>query len=281
MKRLILVLMLLFSLYLLAACTPKTEEDQIAAINKRISPDGFLTKTHLYIHWPAEYTKPRRNDPGGKEIVKAITLKIPMEYLGQSLISFENAVKMENPELIKNDAGVINYASRIKEALHIHDHQITRIYLRLIPNAKPYVPILPLKSDSPEVALTKAEHFLTSYAVMINRNTHFVIPLKDRESRTYSNVTSYELPTEFSCSGDAYCKVYFGIKGRMAEIGGQSEGLDHPNLARFYQENKILPAPSVKGLPKWHEKLDPTEILIKSFVLPDDSPEAKDIFPNQ
>jgi hypothetical protein len=78
------LVVLLFSVSLLVACKPKSPERQIASINHYIALDGHLTKTHLYIHWPAQYTKPRRNDPGGKELVPALTLKIPVEYLYQS-----------------------------------------------------------------------------------------------------------------------------------------------------------------------------------------------------
>jgi len=59
---------------------PDAVDDQIARINRRISPDGHLTKTHLYIHWSAEFTKPSKHDKGGKEIAPALTLKIPIEY---------------------------------------------------------------------------------------------------------------------------------------------------------------------------------------------------------
>jgi len=53
MKKRFLFFVLLLSVFLLTACSPRTEEQQIAAINRSIAPDGHLTKTHLYIHWPA------------------------------------------------------------------------------------------------------------------------------------------------------------------------------------------------------------------------------------
>ena len=108
MKKLTLFILLLFSVSYLVACTPKTEEGQIAAINKRIAPDGHLTKTHLYIHWPAVYTQPRRNDPGGKEMVKAITLKIPLEYMGTVL---DYPLKSNKIDYFKSER-VTGYAPR-------------------------------------------------------------------------------------------------------------------------------------------------------------------------
>ena len=276
---------LFFSVSLLAACAPKTEEEQIAAINKGIAPDGHLTKTHLYIHWPAVYTEARRNDPGGKEIVPAVTLKIPIEYLGQHLISFENAAKIR-----RHDAGIpetkessaIDYSSRINQALSIHDHQITRIYLRVQPGAKPYVPLLPYKSDTPEVADLKFNQFVSAYAVHIERNDYFAIPLSDRTEEN-----PYEKPPRFDCSLEEYCHVSFGIKGRHVEIRGVGEALDS-----FYKDNvppssqkpsksfQSLPDQIQTGLPKWHEKVDPAQALVNSFVLPEDSLEVKTLFAN-
>jgi hypothetical protein len=270
------LIVLLFSVSLLAACAPKTEEEQIAAINRQIAPDGHLTKTHVYIHWPAVYTQPRRNDPGGKEIVPPVTLKIPLEYLGQNLISFENAAKIDLHDAGKTEAKespTIDYSSRIK-ALRMQNHQITSIYLRLIPGAKPYVPMLPFKSDSPELAQKKAEHFLNSYAVHIDRNSYFAIPLSERRP----NVSAYEKPSQFSCVVE-WCFASFGVKGRDAQISGVGEALDHPNLARFNQSNHSLPKIEPNGMPKWQEKVNPTQNQLNNFVVPEYSPEVKDIFP--
>ena len=66
------------------AIVPRKVEEDIKSLNWRIAPDGHLTKTHLYLHWPAVYTKPRRNDSGGKEIVPAITLKFLWNIWGKA-----------------------------------------------------------------------------------------------------------------------------------------------------------------------------------------------------
>jgi hypothetical protein len=269
--------LLLLSVSLLMACSPRTEEQQIAAINRNLAPDGHLTKTHLYIHWPAEYTKPYARDPGGKEIVPAVTLKIPIEYLGQHLISLENAAKIE-----RHDAGVpepkesltIDYSSRIKQALRIHDHQITMIFLVLMPGAKPYIPALPYKSDTPEVADRKFNEFVSSYAVHIMRNDYFAVPLSDRTAEN-----PYERPPRINCI-DTTCFIHFGVKGRGVNIEGVGEALDS-----FYKEkaplssqkpskplSQSLPDQVHTRLPKWHEKVDPAQALVNSFVLPEDSP---------
>ena len=275
----------IISVALLMACSPRTDEQEIAAINRGIAPDGHLTKTHLYIHWPVVYTKPYARDPGGKEIVPAVTLKIPIEYLGQHLISLENAAKIE-----RHDAGVpepkesstTDYYSRINQALRIHDHQITMIFLVLMPGAKPYIPELPYKSDSPEVADRKFNQFVSAYAVHIMRNDYFVVPVSER-----SAVTSYERPPLFDCSPE-YCRVSFGVKGRDVQIWGVGEALDD-----FYKEkatlssqksskplSQSLPEQVHTRLPKWHEKVDPAQALLNSFVLPEDSPEVKALFAN-
>ncbi len=266
------------------ACSPRTEEQQIAAINRNLAPDGHLTKSHLYIHWSAVYTKPYARDPGGKEIVPAVTLKIPIEYLAQSLISFENAAKIERHEAGKTEpkeSSTIDYYSRINQALLIHDHQITRVYLRVQPGAKPYIPELPYKSDSPEVADRKFNQFVSAYAVIIHRNDYFGFAL---DEKTTENT---EKPPRFDCSPDE-CHVNFGIKERQVEIGGVGEALDS-----FYKEkaplssqkpskplSQSLPDQVHTRLPKWHEKVDPAQALLNSFVLPEDSPEVKTLFAN-
>jgi hypothetical protein len=171
MKKIIIALLLLFSLSLLSACAPKTEEKQIAAINKKIAPDGYLTKTHLYIHWPAVYTKPRRNDPGGKEIVPAITLKIPFEYLVQGSLKTP-FLSREEQEALKT-----NYFHRINTALFMHDDQITSVSLGMQPGAKPDTPMVPYDTDPPDVAQRKLENFYGFYAVLFHRNYYHIIPV--------------------------------------------------------------------------------------------------------
>jgi len=289
MKKLVLFFLLLLSAYILAACTPLTEEEQIAAINKLIAPDGYVTKTHLYIHWPAVYTQPRRNDQGGKEIVPTVTLKIPIEYLAQSLISFENAVKIERHDAGKTElkeSSAIDYYSRINQALLIQKHQITAVYLRLMPGAKSYVPALPYKSDSPAVAERKFNEFASAYAVIIHRNDYHIIPIKER----ITNNSYYEKPPTSSCTSDAntYCHVYFGLKGRHIEISGVGESLE--NYYKYKAKEADLSAKNAakpiskstdyepNGLPKWHKKVDPTQTLLNSFILPENSPEVKRIF---
>jgi len=139
--RLFGLLLLICSVSLLVACAPKIEEEQIAAINEQIAPDGHLTKTHLYIHWPAVYTEARRNDPGGKEIVPAITLKIPFEYLGQGSLKIP-FVSKERQEALKT-----NYSHRINTALRVYKNQITSIFLGMQPRAKPDTPMVPYESS--------------------------------------------------------------------------------------------------------------------------------------
>lgn len=264
MKKRALFFFLLVLVTFLAACAPQTEDEQIAGINEMIAPDGYLTKTHLYIRWPAVYTEPRPRFkiPGGVEIVPAITLKIPLEYLGQNVVSFENAAKIERHDAGQKEAETpakIDYWSRITGALFKQKGFITFVYIRLLPGAKPYVPMLPFKTDPPEIAFKKAEHFLTSYAVHIKRNQYFVLPLAERRP---DRSVYYKSPA-VSCRDDS-CYVSFGVKGRQTLISGAGEGLDHPNLARFNRENKIPPVTPPDGLPKWRVKVDPTQILLNS-----------------
>jgi hypothetical protein len=257
---------LFLSVSLLAACGPQTEEEQISAINKRIAPDGYVTKTHLYIHWPAVYTKPRRNDPGGKEIVPAITLKIPMEYLSQNLFSYEVMAKRRFPALRDSDKDKIDYESRYRQGMFIQNHKITSVYLRLQPGAKPDELMIPYEEDSPEEARIKLKNFFNEYSVAIHRND-------------YTHKLAHIHCSEISC------QAVFSVKGRQALISGKGESLENSYKAQAARLDKNNPALNQKpqlqqssGLPKWHEKVDPAQALLNSFILPEDSPEIKGMF---
>jgi hypothetical protein len=269
------LLVLLFSVSLLEACAPKNEEEQIASNNKRLAPDGYLTKTHLYIHWPAVYTEARRNDPGGKEIVPAITLKIPFEYLGQGSLKIP-FLSREEQEALKT-----NYSHRINTALTIHKNQVTSIFLGMQPGAKPDTPMGPYDTDPPDVAQQKLENFFGFYAVHIRRNDYYAQPISERTT----NNSPYGRPPSISCIGTT-CDVNFGVKGRLAKISGEGEALDHPNKALFEQTkqkaksstSQISANKTSTGTPKWREKVDPTQTMLNSFILPEDSPEIKGMF---
>lgn len=78
-----------------------------------------------------------------------------------------------------------------------------------------------------------------------------------------------------------HCTVYFGVEGRSVQIGGDGEALDHPNLAQFNQSNRVSSKTEPNGLPKWHVKVVPTQALLKTFILSEDSPEVKGMFTNE
>lgn len=274
--------LLLLSISLLMACSPRTEEQQIAAINRSLAPDGHLTKTHLYIHWPAVYTKPYARDPGGKEIVPAITLKIPFEYLGQGVFSYENMLKQKFSQLRKEETD-ISYSSRIRTALTINNHEITTVFLGMQPGAKPDTPMVPYDSDPPDVARRKLENFFGFYAVHIRRNDYFAVPLDERTAEN-----PYERSPLFACL-DTTCRVHFGLKGRDVQISGEGESLENYYKAKADNSAQKMSEPTLKALPdqghtdlpKWHAKVDPTQALLNSFILPEDNPEVKGIFTNK
>lgn len=134
------------TIFLLAACAAQTEEERIAAINKRIAPEGYITKTHLYINWPAL----KQDD---KVIAEPLKLKIPLEYLV--------------PGLTFIDKTPIEYA---EESLLVQDHKITMVSMQMLPGAKPYVPLTPTKDLPSHEAKRKSEYFRSSYNVSISNN---------------------------------------------------------------------------------------------------------------
>jgi hypothetical protein len=275
--------LLCLAILLLVACTTKTEENQIASINKRIAPDDYVTKTHLYIHWPAVYTKPRRNNPGGKELIKALTIKIPIEYLARNALSLDKVFKTDSPALLKKDSITKDYTAIINDALLIQDHLITSIHLRLMPGAKPRLLSLPNKQDTSEEAQRKADDIHSSYAVHIHRDDYHAIPLSDRKPNATVKESFYEKPPSFGCIVTS-CFANFSLKGRDVQIGGIGESLEHPLKAQTPPEKPVNTFPQMPlnpvsaGLPKWREKVDPAQALLNSFILPEDSTEIKGMF---
>jgi hypothetical protein len=290
---------------------PETTEDQIDSINFGIAPQGYLTKTHLYIHWPAEYTKPNTHtkDPGGKEIVPALTLKIPIEYFPWDYLYYDlhrsifgsdcgDMTKYENGCETGSKKGNLDYKTRIYGALSEGKHEIKSFHLNLITGAKPYSPKPP--EDFKPISLTRIieatinimfkkdpssqennriknfnlELYRNSYVVIVYRDSYFSTPVSENKPE----ILPYERPPEIECHNDASCTLEFGLKGRRVHIWGMGEALDRPNGKNIHQTDYSLPKPNPNNLPKWHEKLDPTQTLLNSFVLSEDSDEVKNIF---
>jgi hypothetical protein len=282
MDKLARLFLVSFTVSVLAACAPQTEDEQIASVNRRIRPEGHLTKTHLYIHWPAVYTQPQQytqlKEPSVEEVVPALTLKIPFEYLGQSTLPIPFVSKEEL------EASRRNYSWRINSALRISKNQITSVFLGMQhPGAKPYVPMTPYKEDPPDVADRNFANFIRFYAVHIKRDYWHAIPLDQR----IPGQNPYHRPPESSCRPDlpnTDCHVDFGIKGRLARISGVGESLENywKHKAKAAKQNQQAAELASKlppdGLPRWHEKVDPTQALINRFILPEDSPEVRTLF---
>jgi hypothetical protein len=146
MNKIIQILLVTTIAFLAAACVPQTEEARIASINKRIAPEGYITKTHLYINWPE-----LKQD--GEVVAEPLKLKIPLEYLVPGL-TFTAKTPTEYAE----------------ESLSVHDHKITMVSMRMLPGAKPYVPLTPTKDLPPDEAKRKSEYFQSSYNVSIMNN---------------------------------------------------------------------------------------------------------------
>lgn len=158
----------------LTACVPQTEEERIAAINKRIAPEGFITKTHLYINWPAYTVGDQVKDleeVQGKErykrepeyyqkvLLEPLKLKIPLEYLVPGL-----TLAAQTPT---------EYA---EGSLSIHDHKITMVFLSLLSGAKVYKPLTPDKNLSVEEEKLRTKYFQSRFSVSIERNRRYVAP---------------------------------------------------------------------------------------------------------
>lgn len=130
------------TLLFLTACAPQTEEARITAINKRIAPEGYITKTHLYVNWPA-YTVgdqvKEMEEVQGKErykrepeyyqkvLLEPLKLKIPIAYVLSPHVDGE----MPKTKIERLSMG----------ALLIRDYKILSVSLSMDELAKPAKPI--------------------------------------------------------------------------------------------------------------------------------------------
>ena len=130
------------TLLLLTSCALQTEEERIAAINKRIAPEGYITKTHLYINWPAytvgdqvkelEEVQGKERYKRGPEyyqkvLLEPLKLKIPIEYILSPFVYG----KPPKTEIERFSMG----------ALLIRDYKILDVSLSMDKLAKPAKPI--------------------------------------------------------------------------------------------------------------------------------------------
>ena len=157
------------ALLFLTACTPPTEQERIDAVNKRIAPEGYITKTHLYIDWPALRQ-------GEKVVAEPLKLKIPLEYLVPG-IRLRPETPTESAEL----------------ALSIYDHQITSIALTLQQGAKVHNPLPPGKGLTGDKAKRWIKFFNSAYSVIIERNHYFKI--HNSRADLMSSVSIFVSPT--------------------------------------------------------------------------------------
>lgn len=129
-------LIFLIMILTITSCAPQTDEERIAAINKRIAPEGYLTRTHLHVNWPAEYV-------GDRLVAKPLKLKIPLEYFSAQANYGEERPK--NFEIFENLSGW---------PLFIQNYKIINIAIVLDGN-KPHIPVLVSKvkvGESKEVS---------------------------------------------------------------------------------------------------------------------------------
>jgi hypothetical protein len=134
----------------IVGCAPQTEEDKINAINRRISPEGHLTAQYLFVDWPALYS-------GNNQVAEPLKLKIPIEYLV--------------PGLSLQKKSSVEY---VEDSLSLSGNHINMISLRLLPDAKPFTPIIGNQSSSPEETQKLAEYFRKSYSLNIMRDEYFI-----------------------------------------------------------------------------------------------------------
>ena len=165
----------------LAACTPPTEQERIDAVNQKIAPEGYLTKTHLYINWPAYTTDDsakaeaeargrKFQSTSPKEVyMEPLKLKIPVEYLAPGLILSNIMPKYPVEYFEKNPIAPLFLTS---------DHTIFNVTLHFSPGAKPYTPVLAgglytKGYDDPKVEKIKMKYSEEGYSVTINRSSSY------------------------------------------------------------------------------------------------------------
>ena len=220
-----------FSILLLSSCSRPTDPDRdnrkIAFLNERLAPEGHITKTHLYISWPAEV----RN---GEEIAKPLMLKIPLEYLSHDLFW--------TGDLLSVDGSII-----------LQDHKITSVSLRMMPEAQPIVPekYYPVSTDTPAIEKVKAAYFHKAYTVFINRNTTKV-PANSRSTDNtiqVSSIAGLERYVPLTCYDLTELKKRGGrdYQRALLVLGGKAK--DDQSLANCVADRNLLFLQSPQSTP--------------------------------
>ena len=109
------------------------------------------------------------------------------------------------------------------------------------------------------------------YSVMIHRNDYFAIPLSNRKPDVFGKESSFEKSPQFSCLDYGICAIEFGLKGRAVEAA------DNHSTQKYNQ--LIEKPPSIESI-QWHEKYVTTQTVLNGFILPEDNPETKGMFPS-
>lgn len=197
------LLPLIMSVFVISACSPPDPDRKAAFLNTRIGPEGYITKTHLYVSWPAEF----RDE---EEIAKPLKLKIPLEYLSHDLLWTGDLLSIDHP-------------------VSFHDGKITTIYLRMMPEAQPIVPekYYPSSTDTPEMEKVKAAYFHKSYSVHISRNATKV-PENTRSTENtiqVSNVAGLERYVQLTCYDLTELKNRGGVdyQRALSELSGKAK----------------------------------------------------------
>lgn len=126
------------------ACTPPTQEEDIALFNKRFGPEYTFNRTHLLVNWQGD----------AKHGVQPLKLNIPVTYL--------RGEQGPNGEIT---AGITFALKPMKNG------KIDTIYLKLRrSNGQPVPYVSPNKTDDPVITKMQKEIYSDKYVVQIFRD---------------------------------------------------------------------------------------------------------------
>lgn len=201
-----------------SACSHQTDEEKIARINKSLAPEGYVTKTDLYISWPTiQHGLP-------DNIAPPLRLKIPLKYLAHGLFWDGDPYDLDS-------------------AITLYKKEITFVALRFMPEAEPIIPSLyyPVRGDTKEAEAIKAKYFNRAYTVFINREISLSPENYHSTNNTFTekNIAGLERYIPMTCYDLSEIKQTSDIDHQKALLYFNGKAKDDLSPSNCYTEREL------------------------------------------
>lgn len=262
----VLIAMLMFGS--LSACTPTTDDERVASLNKRLAPEGHFTNTHFIVRWPAIKGKKHVN-------AKPLKLKIPLEYLPYK--PYLNEPKAH--PVLRRDVSLGTY--------HLYKGLIKTVGLNVTYDAKPLV-LRPTKQYKNDAELEAVRQDKQKMGEILKQNINWF------SIRIFRHADDYDygqaLKSKKTGANDGFYVDYFGntthkkrefqvywdlhghkvvLYGSLAPAQYVPEEKSLPSDQSIFPIDKTNPYYQYTELDDWRDIALPARELLESFVVED------------